>query len=387
MDFLLNDEQILIRDTIQKYVDKEIIPVAAELDRTHHPLPREILFDFYAKLEPFGYFTALFAEEQGGLNLPYLSFGILMEHLRRGYCSLAGSVGATVATAASLAKVATPEQFEQFVKPVMQGKMICGVGITEPNAGSNTEAMKTKAVRKGDKYILNGSKVWISNGTVADYIIIVANVDEGDGEVKGKGRFIVPTSTPGFTTSLIPKMGMRSYSSAEIGLIDVEVPAENRLQEGDGLDATYVLLNAARTQAAIASVGIGQAAFDIAVKYAKERQQFGRPIAKFQLVQEHIAQMATDLDAARLMTYRAMIMVDSDPKCFKACSMAKAFATEAGIRITYSATQVMGAYGISEEYDAERLYRDARPFTYLDGTTEIHKLIIGREVLGMSAFV
>ncbi len=387
MDFLLSEEQLLLRDTIQRFVDQEIIPVAAELDRNHHPLPREILFDFYEKLEPFGYFSCLFPEEQGGLELPYLSFGILMEHLRRGYCSLAGSVGATAATATSLAKVATPEQFEQYVQPVMAGKMICGVGITEPNAGSNTEAMSTKAVRKGDRYILNGSKVWISNGTVADYIIIVANVDEGDGHVTGKGRFIVPTTTPGFSASIIPKMGMRSYSSAEIGLADVEVPVENRLQEGDGLDATYVLLNAARTQAAIASVGIGQAAYDIAVQYAKDRQQFGRPIGKFQLVQEHIAEMAMDLDAARLMTYRAMILVDSNPKCFKECSMAKAFATEAGIRITYRATQVMGAYGISEEYDAERLYRDARPFTYLDGTTEIHKLIIGREVLGMGAFV
>lgn len=386
MDFLFTDTQIQMRDTMARFVDEQVKPVAAEMDRKYHPLPREIVFDWFEKVEPFGLLRAIVPEELGGLGLKPIEFGIVMEQFRRGHAALAGVIYASGSGAAAISRVATPEQFEKFVKPAMEGKIIVGTGITEPDTGSNANAMKTRAVRDGDEYVITGAKSWISNGTIADYIVVVCNRDEGDGEMK-RSRIIVETDREGFSASLIPKMGLRCYSSGALSLDEVRVPVGNLISEDAGMESTYLFLNSARTGAAISAVGVAQAALDLAIEYAKERVQFGRPIAKFQLIQDHIAEMTMELDAARLLTYRAMLEIERNPSCFKECSIAKAYATEAAVRITSRAMQVMGAYGISEEFEAERYFRDARCFTYPDGTTEIQKLIIGRETLGMGAFV
>lgn len=386
MDFLLTETQIQMRDTMARFVDEQVKPCAAAMDRQYHPLPREQTFEWFKKTEPFGLLRATAPEEKGGLGLSPLEYGLLMEQFRRGHAALAGIINASGSGASAIAQVATDYQFKTFVEPALNGEVIVGTGITEPDTGSNANSIKTRAVREGDEYVITGAKSWISNGTIADFIVLVCNRDDGDGELK-RSRIIVETNREGFSASLIPKMGLRCYSSGALSLDEVRVPVENLIVEAPGMATTYLFLNAARTGAAICGVGVAQAALDLATEYAKTRIQFGRPIGKFQLIQEHIAEMTMELDASRLLTYRAMIELERNPACFKECSIAKAYATEAAVRITSRAMQVMGAYGISEEFEAERFFRDARCFTYPDGTTEIQKLIIGREVLGMSAFV
>ena len=283
-------------------------------------------------------------------------------------------------------KFGTEEQRTQFLRRLINFDYLGAFALTEPNVGSDAGSVETTATRSGDNYVLNGTKTLITNGSIADVICVFATVDRQKG-TKGITAFLVEKDKATYQTSDIPKMGMHSSVISEIVFEDCRIPASNRLgREGEGLKIALSGLNVGRCIIAFAGIGLTQACVDAAIRYAKERTQFGRPIGGFQLIQATIADMAMELDAARLLAFRAASMIDRGIKCTLEASFAKLYATEAALRIASKAIQVHGGYGYTQEYLVERYYRDARHLTMAEGTSEIQRLIIGRELLGLSAF-
>ena len=385
MDFEFTDEQRALRDTVRRFLNEKVDPIADEYDRKG-PMSKEDALRFLKELKPFGYIGTLVPEKDGGPGLDHVTWGVLHEELRRVYASLGGIVGITSAGASSIAECSNEELKVRILPGLLSGEKIICTAITEPDHGSDASGITTRAIRQGDRYRINGTKMWISNGTIADYVIVVAQTDPAKGP-NGICQILVEKDKSPFLAREIKKVGVRSFPTAELVFEDCEVPVNNLLYSAEeGYRRTLKGLNHARANAAIASVGIAQAAVDASVRYARERRQFGKPIASFQLIQGMIADMVIEVDAARLLAYRAFFLLDKGVKCRKEVSMAKAFATEMGVRVTSKAIQIHGAYGLSEEYRLERYFRDARCYTIPDGTTEIQKLIIGREVLGVGAF-
>jgi alkylation response protein AidB-like acyl-CoA dehydrogenase len=269
----------------------------------------------------------------------------------------------------------------------LNGDTIACSAITEPNVGSDTAGIETTAVLDGDSYVINGTKTWISNGTIADYVVVTLKVLDPKTGARTPAQILVDKAQSPFVAREIHKLGVRSFPTAELFFEDCRVPKEHLLVSRENPEeASISSLNFARANAAISAVGVAQAALDAAVKYAKERVQFGKKIGQFQLIQEMIADMSAEIEASRLLAYKAFFCLGKGMRCYKECSIAKAFATEAAIRVTSKAIQVHGAYGLSEEYPVERYFRDARCYTIPDGTTQVQQLIIGRETLGMRAF-
>lgn len=386
MDFEFTDEQRALRDTIRRFLAEKIEPIADEYDRKG-PLSKEDSLRFLKELKPFGYVGTMVPEELGGYGLDHVTWGILFEELRRVYAALGGMVGINAASTGSIAESSNEALRKRILPGLLEGEKIICSAITEPNNGSDASGIDTRAILQTDSYRINGTKMWISNGGIADYVVVVAQTDPSKG-ANGICQILVEREKSPFIAREIHKLGVRSFSTAELVFEDCMVPRENLLfPVGEGYRHTLISLNRARANAAIASVGIAQAAVDAAVQYAKERIQFNRQIGSFQLIQEMIADMATEVDAARLLTYRALFLLDKGVKCRKEVSMAKAYATEMAVRVASKAIQVHGAYGLADEYKVERYFRDARCYTIPDGTTEIQKLIIGREILGMQAIV
>jgi len=386
MDFDFSDEQKALQDTVRRFLAQKIEPIADEYDRKG-PLSRENALKFLKDLKPFGYVGTHVPEKYGGPGLDNVTWGLLHEELRRAYAGLGGVVGITSAGTGGIAECNNEELKERILPGLLAGERIICSAITEPNYGSDASGVDTKAVLEGDHYRINGTKMWISNGTIADYVILVAQTDPSKGAA-GICQILVEKERSAFLAREIHKVGVRSFPTAELVFEDCIVPRENLISTlGEGYRRTLKGLNHARANAAIASVGIAQAAVNASVRYAKERTQFKKLIGSFQLIQEMIADMVAEVDAARLLAYRAFFLLDKGVKCRKEVSIAKAYATEMGVRVTSKAIQIHGAYGLSEEYPVERYFRDARCYTIPDGTTEIQKLIIGREVLAMQAFV
>jgi alkylation response protein AidB-like acyl-CoA dehydrogenase len=386
MDFDFSDEQKALQETVKKFLAQKIEPIADEYDRKG-PLSRENALRFLRELKPFGYVGTQVPEKYDGPGLDNVTWGLLHEELRRAYAGLGGVVGITSAATAGIAECNNEDLKKRLLPGLMSAEKIICSAITEPNYGSDASGVDTKAVLEGDHYRINGTKMWISNGTIADYVILVAQTDPSKGAA-GICQILVEKEKSPFLSREIHKVGVRSFPTAELVFEDCIVPRENLISSlGEGYRRTLKGLNHARANAAIASVGIAQAAVNASVRYAKERMQFKKLIGSFQLIQEMIADMVAEVDAARLLAYRAFFLLDKGVKCRKEVSIAKAFATEMGVRVTSKAIQIHGAYGLSEEYPVERYFRDARCYTIPDGTTEIQKLIIGREVLGMQAFV
>jgi alkylation response protein AidB-like acyl-CoA dehydrogenase len=386
MDFDLTEEQTLLQETVRSYLREKIVPLAGELDRKG-PISKEEAHRFLRDLQPFGYLGTLVPEERGGFGLTHIDWAILYEELRGACAGLGGMVGITSSTSHGIAESPNEALTARILPGLLTGDRIACTAITEPDVGSDVSAIQTRAVLDGNHYVVNGTKTWISNGTIADHVVLVATSDPARGPA-GIVQLLVEKDASPFEAHEIKKLGIRSFPTAELVFQDCRVPRENLL--GESAQAFKNALRGlafARCNAAIASVGIAQAAIDASVRYARERKQFGRPIAKFQLIQEMVADMVSETDAARLLTYRAFCALDSGGSARKESSIAKAYATEAAVRVTSKAIQVHGAYGLSEEYPVERYFRDARCYTIPDGTTEIQKLIIGRELLGMSAFV
>ncbi|MFQ6058231.1 MAG: acyl-CoA dehydrogenase family protein [Anaerolineae bacterium] len=384
MDFDLTEEQKMIRQTVREFAEKEIMPVARDNDREER-FPWDIL----RKMAPLGFLAPTLPEEYGGMGLDFISEAIIFEEIGRA-CS---SVRTTLSVQISLTELpilhwGTEEQKRKYLPKLASGEWIGCFGLTEPGAGSDAANQQTRAVKDGDHWILNGTKMWISNGGVADVAIVFAQTDPAK-KHRGIAAFIVETDTPGFSTQDIHhKLGLRSSNTAELILEDVRVPEENLLGEvGQGFKVAMSALDDGRYGVAAGCVGIIQACIDACVKYAQERYAFGKPIAAFQLVQEMISDMVVDCEAARLLVYRAGHLKTKGLPNTLETSIAKLYASEAAVRAALNAIQIHGGYGYSDEYPVERYLRDAKVATLYEGTSQIQKLIIGRHATGISAIV
>jgi butyryl-CoA dehydrogenase len=382
LDFQLTDEQRLISDTARDFADNEISPRVRENDRAGR-FDRELA----TKLGEMGYLGAPVSEEYGGRSLDYLSYALIVEQVGRADSSARTVISVqTSLVAGSIEKWGTEEQKREWLPRLCSGEALGCFGLTEPDAGSDPASLRTRAKKTDSGWTITGNKMWISMGNVAELALIFAQTDP-EKKHRGLACFMVPTSTEGYSaTEIHGKLGLRSSDTAEISLDDVEVPDEALLGEvGDGFKIAMSSLDNGRYSVAAGCVGICDGCVDASVEYAKERKQFGVPIASFQLVQELIADMIVKRDAARLLVYRAGELKDRGVRNTVETSIAKYYATEAAVECANAAIQVHGGSGYVDDYPVERYLRDARVTTLYEGTSQIHKLIIGRDATGINA--
>jgi len=379
----LTEEQKLMQQSVRKFLENEMRPYAEEY--ADKMIIKEVAHQLLKKLLPFGYIVGAFPEEVGGMALDAVSQGILYEELFRVFPGLAGVAFITQECALSLYEGGSDKQIQRYLPRLLSAELIGCVAVTEPGVGSNPADLTMRAVPEGDFYRLNGEKIWISNGSISDVCIVLAKT--GDEGKKSLSRFIVEKEPNGYSVRELKKLGLHAWPTSELFFDNTLVPKENLLgRPGDGLKETLKAFERARCFVALAAIGIAQAALEAAIQYAQERKQWGKSIGQHQLIQEMIADMATELDAARLLAYRGLYLVGKGVRCDTQTSMAKWYATEAAVRITSHAIQIHGAYGLSKEFPVERYFRDARMLTIPDGSTQIQKLIIARNMLGMAAF-
>ncbi|MFB6778485.1 acyl-CoA dehydrogenase family protein [Streptomyces sp. NPDC056352] len=383
MNLELSEEQEAVRQLAKDFVAREIAPHVVEWDRAEN-VDKSIV----KKLGALGFLGLTVPEEYGGSGGDHLAYCLVTEELGRGDSSVRGIVSVSLGLVAkTIAARGSEEQKQQWLPRLTAGEAIGCFGLTEPGTGSDAGSLTTKAVRDGDSYVINGTKMFITNGTWADVVLLFARTDDTPGH-KGISAFLVPTDTPGLSRRTIHgKLGLRGQATAEVVLEDVRVPATALLgPEGKGFSIAMSALAKGRMSVAAGCVGIAQAALDAAVGYAGEREQFGKSIASYQLVQELISDIAVDVDAARLLTWRVADLIDRGEEFATAASKAKLFASEAAVRAANNALQVFGGYGYIDEYPVGKLLRDARVMTLYEGTSQIQKLIIGRALTGVSAF-
>ncbi len=384
----LNESQKILQKNARAFMEREIIPIADEYDRKYHPLPKDIALGLLKKLLPLGYVGSTLPPELGGQSLDMVSYGVLGEELARAYLSLGMIVliqdGSVLPV---LVAHGTPEQKAKYIPQIMSLEKITCFCLTEPDVGSGARDLSTTAVHQGNHYVINGTKTWITSGGISDLAVVFASTDKSRG-ARGISAFLVDRNESPFSGRELPKLGCRSCPTSELSFEDCKVPEANLIgTPGNAYLLALGELCKLRVAVGVGAVGLCQAALDAAINYARDRKQFGRPIGSFQLVQEMIADMAIMTDAIRFICYRALYLIGKGETPFKEASMAKGFSTETAVEVTSKAIQVHGAYGISEEYPVERYFRDARTLTFPDGATQIQKLVIGRELLGISAFV
>ena len=383
MDFDPSEEHRLIRESVRRFAEQEILPVAAEHDRAAQ-FPRELV----QRMAAVGLLGGPIPKEYGGAGLDFISHAILTEEVGKADSSLRTTLSVQVSLVAlSLVKWGNDEQKRQYLPALCAGRVLGCFGLTEPNAGSDPAGMETTATRQGDRWVLNGTKTWISNATVADLALVFAQTDKAKGH-HGIAAFLIEKGKPGFSTRQITgKLGLRASDTGELLFENCSVPDEALLGPvGEGFKVAMTGLDNGRYSVAAGSVGIIQGCLDACTAYAKTRKQFGRPIGSFQLVQDMIARMAVDADAARLLVFRAGHLKDQGRPNTVETSMAKYFASEASVRAAQDAVQIFGAYGYSEETPVARYYRDAKVATIYEGTSQIQKLLIGAHLLGIKAF-
>jgi alkylation response protein AidB-like acyl-CoA dehydrogenase len=384
MDFELTDEQHLVRQTARAFSDKEIVERARENDRNEH-----FDTDLVRKIADQGYLGAIVPREYGGAGLDYLTYSLVVEEIGRGCSAMRTVISVqTSLVCSSLLRWGTEEQKHQWLPKLCSGEWLGCFGLTEPDTGSDAANQKTRARRTESGWVINGAKMWISLGNHAKLALIFAQTDPEKGN-RGLACFLVDTDQPGFQPQPIHhKMGLRGSDTAAIGLDDVEVGADAMLGEaGDGFKVAMSALDSGRYSVAAGCVGICQGCVDASVRYSKEREQFGRPIASFQLVQAMIADMVVDTEASRMLVWRAGFLKDTGKPSTTETSMAKLYATEAAVRSANTAIQVHGGSGYVDDYPVERYFRDVRVTTLYEGTSQIQKLIIGRAVTGINALV
>jgi alkylation response protein AidB-like acyl-CoA dehydrogenase len=382
MDFSLTPEQELIRASAREFCEREIAPHARDWDRAEG-LDRGLV----AKLAAAGYLGATIAEEYGGMGLDTVSYCLLMEELGRADSSVRGIVSVNLGLVGkTIAKWGTDEQKREWLPRLASGDALGCYALTEPGSGSDPASLVTRADRDGDDWVISGSKIFITLGSWAGLALVFAR-SGGEG-ARGLTCFLVPTDTAGFSATPIKgKLGLRAQDTAEVFLDGVRVPDSSRLgAEGDGFKVAMSALDNGRISLAAGCVGIAQGCLDACVKYAGERRQFGKTISSFQLVQELLADMSVELDAARLLTWRAALLADSGRRHTLESSIAKYYASEMSVRAANAAVQVHGGYGYVDEYPVGKYLRDARVTTLYEGTSQIQKLIIGRALTGESAF-
>lgn len=383
MNLELSEEQSAVRDLARAFTEREIVPYAAEWDRAES-VDRAIV----KKLGSVGFLGLTVPEEYGGSGGDHLSYVLVTEELGRGDSAVRGIVSVSLGLVAkTVAAWGSEDQKRAWLPRLCSGEALGCFGLTEPGTGSDAAALTTRARREGDAYVISGSKMFITNGTWADVVLLFARTNEDPGH-RGISAFLVPADTPGLTRREIHgKLGLRGQATAELALDGVRVPASAMLgPEGKGFSVAMSALAKGRMSVAAGCVGIAQAALDAAVSYAAQREQFGKPIAHHQLVQELIADISVDVDAARLLTWRVADLIDRGLPFATESSTAKLFASEAAVRAASNALQVHGGYGYIDEYPAGKLLRDARVMTLYEGTSQIQKLLIGRARTGVSAF-
>ncbi|MEU5384527.1 MULTISPECIES: acyl-CoA dehydrogenase family protein [Kitasatospora] len=382
MDLELTEEQAAVRELAAAFTDREIVPFAAEWDRAE-----SIDLGILRKLGDLGFLGLTLPEEYGGSGGDHLAYCLVLEELGRGDSSVRGVVSVTLGLVAkSVNAFGTEEQKRQWLPRLCSGEALGCFALTEPGTGSDAANLTTRAERDGDDWLISGAKMFITNGTWADVALVFARTG-GPGH-RGVTAFLVPTDAPGFERRLVHgKLGLRGQATAELSFDRVRVPDGARLGEvGKGFTVAMAALAKGRMSVAAGCVGIAQAALDAAVRYAGEREQFGKPIAAHQLVQELLADIAVDVDAARLLTWRVADLIDRGQPFATESSVAKLYASEAAVRCANNALQVFGGYGFIDEYPVGKYLRDARVMTLYEGTSQIHKLLIGRSLTGVNAF-
>jgi isovaleryl-CoA dehydrogenase len=378
MDFELTEEERMLKDTVARFVDREVIPLAPEIDDQER-FPEE---NFRAMAE-MGLFGISIPETYGGSDAGFFSCVLVMEELMRGCVSTGNTYGAhAILCAENIYRNGNDAQRKKFLPELIRGEKIGALAITEPEAGSDALSLRTRAVKKGDMYLLSGTKMFITNGPLADVMVVYAKTDPEAGP-KGISAFIVEKDFPGFSTGkTLKKMGVRGSPTGELIFENCEVPAENLLGgENQGLNVLMSGLDRERILWSIAPIGVAQGAFDLAFKYANERRQFGTPIISFQMMQQILADMATDIQAGRVLAYWAASNAASGKRVRLDASYAKLFCAEAGVRAVGNAVQVFGGYGFIREFPIERMYRDVKGIEFGAGTNQIQRLIIMRELM------
>jgi len=384
LDFDHTSEQETVRKMVRDFVAKEITPNAAEWDREE-----KFPWDVWKKMGETGIIGTVIPEEYEGSGMDNITHAIVAEELGYGCTSMRGTYSVQVSLVAkTILAYGTEEQKQKYLPGMALGSIIGCYGLTEPDSGSDAASMSSTAEEDGDYYILNGNKMWITNAGIADVAMIFAKTDKSAG-AKGITAFLVEKDTPGYSTEKIhQKLGLRASDTSEIILDNVRVHKDCILGEkGKGFRVALAALDNARFTVAAGCVGAAQSALDTAKQYAKDRVQFGKPIAGHQLVQQLIANMVLDIECGRLLVYRAGHMKNKKVPNTRETSLAKYFCTEMVNRVAYNAIQVLGGYGFSGEYPLERIYRDARVNTLYEGTSQIQQLILGNIELGISAFV
>jgi len=380
VDFSFTDEQKHLRKSVREFAEGEIAPHVMEWDESQH-FPVEIL----PKLGEMGLMGVIFPEEFGGAGLGYVEYAAVIEELAR----IDGSVGLFVAAHNSLCsnhiyKFGTDEQRKKYLVPLAQGKKLGAWSLTEPEAGSDAGGTRTTAVRNGDHWVLNGSKTFTTNGTYADICVAMAVTDRNK-DSRGISAFILEKGTPGFRPGKKEnKLGMRASDTSEVIFTECRIPAGQLLgPEGEGFISSLKILDGGRISIAALALGMAQGALEAATKYAKLRKQFGQTISEFQAIQFKLADMATQVEAARLLVYQAAWLADQRNVRFtRESSMAKLFASEVAVRVANECVQVHGGYGFIKDYPAEKFYRDVKLCTIGEGTSEIQRLVIARQLLG-----
>jgi butyryl-CoA dehydrogenase len=378
VNFELTEEQNLLQRTVREFAEAEVKPLAKEIDETCQ-FPRET----FRKAAELGLTGVAIPETEGGAEMDHICYAIMIEEIAR----VCASTSVILSVQNSLYcdpihRFGTDEQKQRFLLPYARGEKIGCYGLTEPQAGSNAAALATKAVLKGDRYVVNGTKAWITNGGVADAAIVYVNTHPEKGE-KGITALLIEKGTPGFSVGKEEKkLGIHATACTELAFSDCEVPVTNRLgNEGDGYKIALSTLDGGRIGIGAQATGIAQGAFDASLTYAKQREAFGHPIADFQAIQFMLADMSTEIDAARLLVRKAAWKQDSGGRFSMEAAIAKLFASEMSTRITHKAIQIHGGYGYSSEYPVERMYRDARITEIYEGTSEIQRIVIAAWVL------
>jgi acyl-CoA dehydrogenase len=376
VSFALTDEQRALRELAHEFAEKEIRPKAAEYDE-HQTHPADVI----AKAHEVGLMNPHVPEELGGAGLGGLEGALIGEELCWGCSGIATAIVANILGALPMMIAGTEEQRRQWLPPLLEEPILCSFALTEPNAGSDVSGIRTSAVRRGDEYVLNGSKMFITNAGQASWYVVFASTDASAGH-RGLTAFLVPRDAEGVTIEKhLDKMGQRATDTSAIAFQDVKVPEANRLgEEGQGFKIAMQTLDHTRPGTAAGAVGVARAAFEHSVEYARERVQFGQPIAMNQGVNFLVADMAAEIEAARLLVWQAAWLLDKGKRATLQSSYAKRFAADTAMKVTTDAVQIFGGYGYIKEYPVEKLMRDAKLFQIYEGTSQIQRLVIAREI-------
>ena len=373
----LTEEQKIIRETAKRFAEKELFPIAIEMDEKHQ-FPRQV----FAKMGEVGFAGLLLPVEYGGAGLNYVSSALALQELNKGSLGLSTCLVSHTGQQLVINEFGTEEQKRKFIPPLARGEKLGAFAMTEPDAGSDAASLRTTAVLDGDHYILNGSKCFITNAGEAEWYLVIARSSPEAKGYKGLSAFLVPSDAPGFSVGKLEnKMGARSSPTGSLTFEDISIPKENLLgKEGQGLKISLTLVDFAKMAAVAASVGLARAAFETATSYAKQRTQFGKPIFEYQAIQFTLVDMAIQIEAAESMLYNVCNLLDMGHKSPSMIAALKVFATDMAMKVTTNAVQVMGGYGYMKEYRVEGYMRDAKIMQIYDGTNEINRLIIARDL-------